>query len=38
MLVRVGQAAKSNVPTMSSRASESLLDSLTTQTSEDHKV
>jgi hypothetical protein len=38
MLVRVGQAARTSVPTMSSRVSESLLNSLTTQTSGDHKV
>ena len=33
MLVRVGQPARTSVPTMSSRVSESLLRSLTTQTS-----
>ena len=38
MLVRVGQAARSNVPATSSRASDSLLNILTTQTSEDRKV
>jgi hypothetical protein len=36
--VRVGQAARSSVPAMSSRVNDSLLDSLTTQTSGDHKV
>lgn len=38
MLVRVGQAARSNVPAMSSRANESLLNILTKRTSEDRKV
>src|ERR1700730_213440 len=38
MLVRVGQAAKIRVPTMSSRASEILLSNLNTRSSPDHKV
>jgi hypothetical protein len=38
MLVRVGQPAKTNVPTVISRISESLLRSWTTQTSPDFRI
>lgn len=38
MLVRVGQAVRSNVPAVSTRANESLRNILITQTSEDHQV